>query len=84
MSVDCHGMLTVTDTDNNRVQQFQLAARPSRRAPRSAAGQPAGAAAADAARARSARSSTVRPLRARGSSPRGTCRCASAATRAAR
>ncbi len=26
VSVDCHGILTVTDTDNNRVQQFALAA----------------------------------------------------------
>ena len=26
MSIDCHGLLTVTDSDNNRVQQFALAA----------------------------------------------------------
>ena len=26
VSIDCHGLLTVTDSDNNRVQQFALAA----------------------------------------------------------
>ena len=50
-------MLTVTDTDNNRVQQFALAAPAVAPCGALAAGrQPAAAEAADAARRRSARS----------------------------
>ncbi len=84
VSVDCHGTLTVTDTDNNRVQQFTLAAPavapcgvlpalgnpPPPKLP--TLPEPVGP------------QLTVRPLRRAASSPRGTSRSASDATRAAR
>ena len=66
VSVDCHGTLTVTDTQNNRVQQFALAAPPAPPcAALGAARQPAAAEAADAAAAARARSVSVRVLRTR-------------------